>query len=167
MSYKLNLHILSEPVKKVADGDVTVENLSAAVLYFALVAILAGIIFKESEDLNASSDKSLMLACGNFSLMNFWMALLPCSKTGIFSAMVGVPFERRIRYHKGFVALAMISGLVHLLLSRNLNGNGIISSFDVVGSKEVVPVYGFMSFILFSSMSLLVFEPVSTVHFIN
>lgn len=91
--------------------------------------------------------------------MNFWIALLPSAKTSAVLKFTGVPFERAIRYHKLASILVVFGALTHLLLNRKLQAS-IMYSFDSVGTKEIVPVYGFISFILICSMGLMAVEPI-------
>ena len=143
----------------IADGDLSVGTILGGLLYLVGIAVIGGSVYSVNISAGATSDSAYLLAFGDISLMNFWMALLPSSKTGVFSRLVGIPFERRIRYHKGIVLLAMASGLGHVLLAWKIKTD-IFYSTEAVGSKPVIPLYGLIAYILFSSMTLLALEPV-------
>ena len=121
--------------------------------------IIAGSSFLAEKNMNASVDQAMLIASGQFSLLNFWLALLLSSKTSLLSKLIGIPFERRIKYHKAIVSLAMISGLVHVILNDKINRH-IFYSYEEYGSSEAIPIYGLISYFLFSAMTLLAFEPI-------
>ena len=101
----------------------------------------------------------ITMTSGDAAIMNFWLAIIPTSRQSIVNALFGVPFERAVKFHKICVHVGMTWALVHLLANWTANSDVLYSS-EVFGAAQVVPVYGFVAFILFCGMSLLAFEPI-------
>jgi len=158
-SYKLDYLFLPRLFYYLADGHMSIGSITAFVIYVATCLIITGSSFLDEKNMNASVDQAMLIASGQFSLLNFWLALLLSSKTSLLSKLIGIPFERRIKYHKAIVSLAMISGLVHVILNDKINRH-IFYSYEEYGSSEAIPIYGLISYFLFSAMTLLAFEPI-------
>lgn len=104
--------------------------------------------------------EDLIKPTGVLAMMNFWMSILPTSKTSIFVTLTGVPFERAIKFHKIVVALALIASLIHLWLNYSSTiYQPLMLSVQPTGSK-VIPFYGLLSVILAVSMSGMALEPI-------
>ena len=159
LSYKIDYLFLPRLFYYLTEGHVSIGSVTASVVYVAACLIITGSSFLAEKNMNASVDQAMLIASGQFSMLNFWLALLPSSKTSLFSKLIGIPFERRIKYHKAIVSLAMISGLVHVILNNKINRH-IFYSYEEYGSAEAIPIYGLISYILFSAMTLLAFEPI-------
>jgi predicted ferric reductase len=99
-------------------------------------------------------------ASGNVCLMAYWVALLPTSKSSLFVYLIGVPFERAIKYHRGVAKAAVVLTVIHLILSAVMYNNYIIFSDVPTYFKRVVPIYGTLALLTFAAMGLLAFEPI-------
>lgn len=107
---------------------------------------------------------TMITAVGKLSLMSFWLALLPSSKTCCFVWLTSVPFERSIKYHKNISYFAIITSIIHLILTA-MKSLDLVISGEITYWKRVIPLNGLIAFIIFCSMSLLAFEPIRRAKF--
>ena len=103
---------------------------------------------------------TVVRAVGRAGLMCYWLALLPSSKTSQLARLVGVPFERAVKYHRLVALLAVASTAVHLVLAVVKYGTAIVFSGDATYFRGVVPLYGSAAMVVFFGMAALAAAPV-------
>jgi len=57
-------------------------------------------------------------ALGKTAILNFWLALLPTAKSSFLLPLLGIPFERAIKWHKLCTYLGLFLALMHLIANN-------------------------------------------------
>jgi predicted ferric reductase len=123
------------------------------------ICIAVGVTTYQGERSAGSDDKEAMITVsGILAVMNFWIAILPTSKTSLLSWLTNVPFERAVKYHRLVVLVAMIVTIVHLSFNYEINESIIYSpnATDI----DIRPLYGFLAFLTASVMVITASDPI-------
>ena len=121
------------------------------VSYLVVVLLLSGLRIKDSLDIGNDGKRSFLVGTGDFVLMNLWLSMLPNSKSPVWMVLVGSPFERAIKYHRGLAAISLWAAASHLILASYLLPDRLFSS---ALQGNAIPLYGMLAFICFAAMGL-------------
>lgn len=135
--------------------DLSIGGLLLCLLHIGVCLVV--LVTTASED--AYSKDGFNVAIGMVALMNFWIALLPSSKSWVMPLLTKVPFERSIRYHQMIAPLAVTLAFIHAIMNAFLNTD-IYFSAEPDGDEDIVPVYGACAFFIFVIMSIFAIEPI-------
>ena len=133
----------------------SVSGLFFVLLYFGFNLL---VLFTNSSS-SVISIGTLASASGKVTILNFWMALIPTSKTSATVVLFGVPFERATKYHKVCTIVGMVLGLVHIAANLAVNASVFYSAVPY-GSQSVRPLFGLLAYFAFSAMTLMAFPAI-------
>lgn len=155
-----NFLLMRLNAKKLPTNFMGISDFSyTGIIFIGLYMIINLVVFFVGLPSSSLQWADITMNSGNAAIMNFWIAIIPTSKVSLTYRVFGVPFERATKYHKICAHVGMTWALVHLLANWTANTD-VFYSFAEFGDTQVVPVYGFVAFIMFAAMSLMAFEPI-------
>ncbi|KAH9123168.1 hypothetical protein LEN26_004526 [Aphanomyces euteiches] len=106
---------------------------------------------------SATSDRLASLVSGHLALLSVMFLLLPVAKGEHWEQIFGSSHERIVKLHRWLGRIFVIAAIVHLVFSAK---SADVTSSKKYGSQQVVPLYGFIAFIAFASMSVAAVDPI-------
>jgi predicted ferric reductase len=110
------------------------------------LGVHAGLVVHWSLELGVG-DRGWARALGRGALTNMMMMLLPITKTSLWSRVLGLSYDRAVKFHVFLSVYTMASVIAHFIFSSSLQP---IFSFLPMSSTRVVPGYGTAAFIIFA-----------------
>ncbi|KAH9108651.1 hypothetical protein AeMF1_016195 [Aphanomyces euteiches] len=141
---------LTKPFSDIKIGEVIV----VLVYIGAMVAVGASI---NDRFPSASSNRLTSLISGHLALLSLMFLLLPVAKGEHWELIFGSSHERIVKLHRWLARIFVIAAIVHLVVNAK---NVDVTSSTKYGSQQVVPLYGFIAFVAFVSMSLAAIDPI-------
>jgi predicted ferric reductase len=106
--------------------------------------------------------ESIARASGVAAIMNFWIALIPTSKSSLLLYLTGVPYDRAVKYHRIITMNAMYWSLIHAISVLSSNASSLSALLDSnmeYGLQRVQPIYGLMALGVFLIMTSIAVNP--------
>ncbi len=119
--------------------------------------ILLGVAFAWYVD-----GESIARASGVAAIMNFWISLIPTSKSSLLLYLTGVPYDRAVKYHRIITTNAMSWSLIHAISVLSSNASSLSTLLDSnmeYGLQRVQPIYGLMALGVFLIMTSIAINP--------
>ncbi|CAK4084706.1 unnamed protein product [Aphanomyces euteiches] len=140
--------LLSSVVEPLADLKVG-EYIVIVVFGLGLLAVSLSIQHQFNGDDTA---RHLRLISGHLSLVSLMFVLLPVARGEHWEWIFGISHERILKFHRMLGRLFVVMMFGHLILTLKVTRVDVLTAF---GTQEVVPLYGFIAFVSFASMSVL------------
>ena len=109
----------------------------------------------------AIAGKGWVLSFGFASSVQFALALLPVSRTSVFLHMIGIPFERALKWHRVFAGVAALVMLIHAItmIYKNRNDQAVLwARFATV--EGAGNLWGTLAGIALTPIVLFSFDPI-------
>jgi predicted ferric reductase len=154
--YKFNTKMLYYPEYLI---DISYGGALLLLLHLVFMIAVGVSCFNSQRSRGGSYWSSTSISSGQVALMNYWLVVIPSSKTSsVWSSSneARLSYTRMIKYHQIIGFLAVATSLIHLSVNTVKNSNILFSSslqFDVY------PVYGFVAFIMTCFMAWTAIEP--------
>lgn len=103
------------------------------------------------------SDISLSMISGHLAAVNLMFVLMSISKWPFWQWVFGISEDRLVKFHRVVARVFVICTIIHLISSHDTCG---LLFGEECGTQKVIPVYGFIAFVAFESMSILALDPV-------
>ncbi|OQR89421.1 transmembrane protein [Achlya hypogyna] len=136
-------------------ADTKCGELAVVAVYVATLVLVA--LSVKSQFTNATAMGALSLITGHLALVDLMLLLLPVARGKHWELVFGISHERILKFHRALGRSCVVYSTVHLVINATAGG---VSSRQPYGTQQVVPLYGFVSFVAFASMGLLALEPV-------
>ncbi|RHY98869.1 hypothetical protein DYB35_011151 [Aphanomyces astaci] len=136
-----------------AISDLKIGEAIVVILYVACV-VAVGVSVQVTFP-TASASRLASLVSGHIALVALMFLLLPVARGQHWEVVFGTSHERIIKFHRWLGRVWFVAGTVHLVLTA-LSVN--VTSTNLYGSQQVVPLYGFVAFVSFASMALLAID---------
>jgi len=82
------------------------------------------------------------------------MNLLPVTKNSVLIYIFGIPFNRAIKFHRFLSRISLVFGTFHGAFVLKMYGFPVLTEFEHYGMVGVVPLYGFVTYVLMVIMGL-------------
>jgi predicted ferric reductase len=120
--------------------------------YLGVHLLLMVVWTRRAGNLGYEGKRALTVASGLGSLTNLMMVTLPVSKTGIWTRVLGLPFERGLRFHRLLARYTLVLMAVHFALASSYQP--FLSFRATPGRAPVVTAFGFLAFVCFCTVAL-------------
>ncbi|EQC25681.1 hypothetical protein SDRG_16466 [Saprolegnia diclina VS20] len=139
------------PLRRVL-ADVSIGN-AIVVSVYVMSLLVVGVVVVHQFGADATGARRLSLVSGHLALVSLMWLLLPIARGYHWELIFGISHERVLKFHRWLGLLVTLTAALHLAVNAN-RGIDVLSR-AVYGTQEVVPLYGFVAFVAFSSIALL------------
>ncbi|RHY48621.1 hypothetical protein DYB26_001264 [Aphanomyces astaci] len=94
------------------------------------------------------------LVAGHVALVSLMFLMLPVARGQHWERIFGTSHERIVKFHRWLGRLCVVASTVHFLVLWLVQEVDVLVT-DEYGSQDAVPLFGFVAFVAFASLSLL------------
>lgn len=123
--------------------------------YFAAIIATALLGTQQFDD----AQRKRQYLWGNFTALHLALALLPVARNSIWTVLLGIGFERAVRFHRYVSRITIICLLGHIITMTQEFDTSILTSSQTTGSGRG-NVYGIVAAAFMFAMTLLSLEPI-------